>query len=489
MGNRLTGKNAKVRGVLARTMVSVPATLSRVAGEDELIRQFTSPDLNTPTSVFVDQVNDEVFVLFGNGSPGVLLVFNRNASGSVSPIRAIGGALTTFSSPRGLHVTSTEIFVADGSNKILVFNRLDDGDVAPARTISGGSTNLNNPRCIFADETNSEILAFSLGSDSLQVFNLTDNGNVAPIREITGLDASAEQFDVDVTNDEIFVSGLGRVDVYSRTLSGPASPLRTLMGAATLLGNPKGISVSASENVMVVSRTDLNPPALLIFSRTASGNTAPSRTIQDDLVAVTGFIDGVEIDETNGEIFGGKESGAINVYSLDSLTEYEYSNPRWNPNIYLVVRINSVEVLRTDYSVDYIRGRIIFNSPNLPSDVIDANNFEYMTMQDVADLFNWTIDLKLDTVDTTAFQEVYRTNLSTFKGWTAVAEGYKVSGYWFQQFQDAKEFYFEFFTDADQAEYFVGAGLPSWSMKTPFDAVVTEMVSVVGTGHLEKIDV
>jgi 6-phosphogluconolactonase (cycloisomerase 2 family) len=84
---------------------------------------------------------------------------------------------------------------------------------------------------------------------------------------------------VDLANDEIAVpnSGANSITVHTRTASGDTAPLRTISGGSTLMNNPAAVDVDNVNNELAVANAASN--SITIFSRTASGDTAPLRTI------------------------------------------------------------------------------------------------------------------------------------------------------------------------------------------------------------------
>lgn len=178
---------------------------------------------------------------------------------------------------------------------------------------------------------------------------------------------------------------------------------------------------------------------------------------------------------------------SVDTAIVDSGDHIHYTyQSRWNPNKPPVIKKNTVLVSTTAYTVDFITGTVTFAVANLLADAITVKSIEWMSMQDVGDLYNWTLDAKVDTVDVTAFQDPFHTKLSSFRGWMASAESYHIAGYWFSAFS-GEEFYVEFYPDGDLAEYWVGAGFVDDSVATKFDAAVTEPIKLTGTGALERI--
>jgi hypothetical protein len=121
--------------------------------------------------------------------------------------------------------------------------------------------------------------------------------------------------------EELFVAnfgatvGAGSITVYSRTASGNTAPLRTLSGAATGLFNPAGLFVDTINNEMVVGNSN---NSITVYSRTASGNTAPLRTLSG---AATGFdrTASVFVDTINNELIvanlGTAGNTSVRVYA------------------------------------------------------------------------------------------------------------------------------------------------------------------------------
>jgi hypothetical protein len=101
--------------------------------------------------------------------------------------------------------------------------------------------------------------------------------------------------------DELFVTNgnTNSVTVYSRAASGNAAPLRTLSGAATALNSPGTIDIDTVNNEFAVPNSNAN--TVTMYTRTASGNTAPLRTLAG---AATGLSQplAVHIDAVNSEL-------------------------------------------------------------------------------------------------------------------------------------------------------------------------------------------
>jgi DNA-binding beta-propeller fold protein YncE len=158
----------------------------------------TQRDLCSPGSVFIDTINDRLYV--ANTGANSILVFNNASSitASAAPDRIISG----LNSPSGVFVDVTNdlLYVVNtGTNSILVFNASTaNGDIVPSRTIAQGTdlidnTTLNTPSGIFVDVSNNLLYVSNsgttgTGANSILVFDDAGiiNGNVAPTQTISG---------------------------------------------------------------------------------------------------------------------------------------------------------------------------------------------------------------------------------------------------------------------------------------------------------------
>lgn len=183
---------------------------------------------------------------------------------------------------------------------------------------------------------------------------------------------------------------------------------------------------------------------------------------------------------------------AQTMTDLGAHTVYQYQS-YWDPTIPPVITkqthgagpFNLVDP--SLYTVDFLNGKITFGIANNADDVVKVNGIDWLTVADAVDVFDWTIDAKIDTVDATAFQDTYRTRLSSFRGWSGSAQAYHEGTLWFPLFNAAKASYVEFWTDAAGLERYVGAAFVSLAEKAPMGGAVTEAVTFEGTGPLTRL--
>lgn len=169
------------------------------------------------------------------------------------------------------------------------------------------------------------------------------------------------------------------------------------------------------------------------------------------------------------------DSGDHKTYSFQSL---------WDSSKTPTITKNAVVVDPSAFTIDYIAGTITFAVANLIGDVIKVNLIDYITLAVVADMYDWTVDAKIDVADATAFQDQFHTKLSSFRGWVAKASAYHRSDFWFPLFSAAKPCYVKLYPDASTTDYFVGNGFVSFGEKAPAGGVVVDSVSIEGTGAL-----
>lgn len=271
------------------------------------LRVLTGPAtaLSAPEGDDVDPANNELWV--ANNGANSIDVYARTATANTPPIRSIVGAATGLNRPVGVDVdvVNNEVFVANALGPtVTVYLRTASGNVAPIRTLGGAATLIVNPFVAVVDTVNNELFVLNVLTQTVRVFSRTANGNVAPLRSFTGPFTFAQDLAVDPTNNEVILADTGNNSVlaFSRTATGAAVPLRTIAGPATTLNTPVGLYVDAVNNEIGVVNTFTATPAITIYSRTASGNVAPLRTITGPVTQLQIPLR-IALDPINNEIF------------------------------------------------------------------------------------------------------------------------------------------------------------------------------------------
>jgi len=174
-----------------------------------------------------------------------------------------------------------ELFVANfGNDSITVYDMRADGSPAPLRTLSGALTKIHLPVGIALDLIHDEMFVSSSsqvsGFREILVFHLTDAGNVAPLRALGGLATllhGARHVALDLAHDELVVALADgdAVNVYSRTASGNTAPTRRIAGPNTGLDFPFAVALGAAGTYLVTRWRRSSP------SSGASGRGGASR--------------------------------------------------------------------------------------------------------------------------------------------------------------------------------------------------------------------
>ena len=177
--------------------------------------------------------------------------------------------------------------------QIATFARLANGNAVTTRRIEGQKTLLSRTmHTIFYDAVHDEMVVPNSMSHSMLTFRGGANGEEAPIRVIqgsrTGL-VNPDQMDVDPIHNEIFVPFTAKegasIYVFDRAATGNVAPIRKLGGPDTglgpfgTIGGALNVTADPVHDLLLVTGNSGGPSGLLIFNRTASGNTKPLRII------------------------------------------------------------------------------------------------------------------------------------------------------------------------------------------------------------------
>ena len=234
------------------------------------LRSFTSPSLGQPRQVAISMQHDELFAAV---SGCCLASYPRTASGNVAALRLIqwggsSGSVTRLNNPSGpvLRTSSDTLIVADYkqnpdssySGVLLSFDRTATGNVAPLSSIEGNLTLLGTSAIGPAyDAVHDEIIVagFDNTTDTYRILSFTGtaSGNAPPLRSIEGSATNLNGVtDVvyDPFHETIYVTEGGfngipaDVLAFPRTADGNLPPARAIAGAHTTIGYPLGIAAT-----------------------------------------------------------------------------------------------------------------------------------------------------------------------------------------------------------------------------------------------------
>jgi len=264
--------------------------------------------------------NASNFKVQGSGkfNPPSIAIYSSDAKGDTPPMRVIQGPKTQLNWAAAMAVDpdSGEIYIAnDVGQSILVFKETDQGDVAPTRVIKGSKTGLRNPTGVSVDLKNKEVWASNLGNSSATVYPLNANGDVAPLRIIRSAPigkvslkfGKTESVAYDSKRQELLVPNCvnhPQIAAFSRLATENTPPTRTLEGQKTLISRTMhDLAYDPAHDEIVV--TSPLTQAILVFRGGASGEEPPVRVIQGPHTQILGVgaMDKVTVDPETGEIY------------------------------------------------------------------------------------------------------------------------------------------------------------------------------------------
>jgi hypothetical protein len=155
-----------------------------------------------------------------------------------------------------------------------------------------------------------EIVIPQVFGQSILTFRGGVNGEEAPIRVIQGPAAQlrgSSMLGIDAVNNEIFVPEGDHIKVFDLMANGNVAPKRILRGPDTLLGAANVAIDHVHDRLIVVGargdggRESAENNAILIFDRTAEGNTKPLGVIKGPRSGIDGTF-GVRVYPQGGYI-------------------------------------------------------------------------------------------------------------------------------------------------------------------------------------------
>jgi hypothetical protein len=227
-----------------------------------------------------DPIHDEIVVT----SPftQAILTFRGGASGEEPPIRVIQGPHTQILGVGGIDKVSidpehNEIFLATAKHDIVVFPREASGDVAPIRVLGGPDTQIRfteqsegggNTPPIRIDPVHNLLIVPSNGergarNGSLLIFDRAASGNAKPLRAIrgpkTGLGNLRGQLQVYGPKGWIIVNTGSAIDVWNVTDNGDVPPRWKIpLQQMTGRGGSTGIALNPVHKEVIVANGPMN---------------------------------------------------------------------------------------------------------------------------------------------------------------------------------------------------------------------------------------
>src|SRR6266446_5570076 len=256
----------------------------------------------------------------------------------------------------------------------MAYARLAKENTVPVRILEGQKTQISRTmHSMQYDPNNDELVVNSPLVQSILTFKGGSGGEVPPVRVISGpktqIQGTAydgnDKMAMDTVNGEIYIGvatsggpGKGVVLVFDRTANGDVPPKRILGGPSTRFDfpTPKGqgfphMAVDPVHNLLVVSIRK----ALLIFDRTASGDTRPKAVIEGPRTLLGNGGGLVNINAENGMIVSSCADGSICAWKINEpgdvaprfkipvqkITGFSFSGPTLNPKYKEVIVTSS----------------------------------------------------------------------------------------------------------------------------------------------------
>ena len=168
-----------------------------------------------------------------------------------------------------------------------MFARLADGGAERLRAIEGQATLLGRTmHAIAYDAIHDEIVVPQQFGQAILTYAGDAKGEAPPKRVIIGSKTQLSRPDrvgIDAVNNEILVPEDDKVLVFPREGQGNVAPIRIVGGAEAGVMGTEAVVVDVKRDLMIVAgnyrQGERASNSLMIFDRTASGNTKPKRVI------------------------------------------------------------------------------------------------------------------------------------------------------------------------------------------------------------------
>ena len=241
--------------------------------------------------LYLDQKSGDIYAV-NNDRPSPLVIFSREARGNVSPHREVHPPHGTF----GIAVDEEdqELFLTiQHDSAVVVYAKTAGGEDAPIRLLQGPRTGLADPHGIAVDTQNDLIF-------------VTNYGSVHDVSASAGAWSGRDLPEANWPLDRDFaVPGSGQIlppsiTVYSKSASGNTAPLRVIEGPKTQLNWPTGIAVDPERGELFVANDTGH--AIVVFNEKASGDVAPIRVLQGPRTGIKNPT-GVFLDTRNDELW------------------------------------------------------------------------------------------------------------------------------------------------------------------------------------------
>ncbi len=261
--------------------------------------------------LYVDPRSGDLYSV-SNDTVDTMVVFSRQAEGNATPDRQ----LTTPHGTYGIAVDeeNQELYLTiEHDSAVVVYRKTASEEEEPLRLLQGDRTGLADPHGIAVD-TNRDLM-FVANHGSVHSVSASSNQGAVQMVTATRSQQAKENWPLD---RNFGIPGSGQllppsITVYSRTASGNTAPIAVIQGAKTQLNWPAVIAVDPRRGELFVANDGGH--SILVFRATDKGNVAPLRVLKGPKTGLKNPT-GVSLDFENNELWVSNFSNhSVTVYS------------------------------------------------------------------------------------------------------------------------------------------------------------------------------
>ncbi len=194
-------------------------------------------------------------------------------------------------------VVASKIYCISGSN-VNTYAANSNGTTAGAQSYPIATTGATTgPIALTLDSAGNLYVFLYQGTPALPLIQVFAPGVTTPSKTLTLTPQPAQTYAAALAIDStgnLYVALPQVIYVYSSTATGTVAPLRTITGAATLIGTVTQMAFDSTGNLYVATSGSYPASQVIEFPATANGNAAPTV-----ITAPTYFPTGVALDAAN----------------------------------------------------------------------------------------------------------------------------------------------------------------------------------------------
>ncbi|MCZ6750838.1 MAG: hypothetical protein O7E51_03305 [Acidobacteria bacterium] len=266
-------------------------------------RIIAGPDtgLGFNCGLYIDPESGDIYSV-NNDTQDHMVIHSREAKGNSPPSRKLHTPHGAF----GIAVDEEEqeiILTIQHSNAVVTFPKMAKDEEPPVRVLQGDKTLLADPHGIALDTKNDLIFVGNFGSTSSMRPGAGAGTNYFGVW-VRGSGLSGEKPNWPLDGGQS-IPGSGRnlppaITVYSKNASGDTAPLRVISGPKTQLNWPAGMTVHSERGELYVAN-DMGD-SILVFSTSANGDVAPIRVLKGPNTLLK-YPNGITLDLVNDELW------------------------------------------------------------------------------------------------------------------------------------------------------------------------------------------